>query len=197
MRVHTRLLAPAIRIFNKGVLPVTYTWSHIMEGNGVRCMVTLQFGKGEEFRIASKSKWTVAQALATYYTFSCQLYILIQLQTQRNEVCVLRAHGGGDVQAVAGLSKALCIRGPADRSISRKVTCPASQLANIQVTGKTPQYDMASAVERIVIPMVSLYSRKIHQKSKLQYVLCIYVREAVIGRLALPKREVIATCLVF
>ena len=37
-------------------------------------------------------------------------------------------------------------------------------------TGKTPQYDMASAAERIVIPMVSLYSGfvcKIHQKSKL------------------------------
>ena len=54
-------------------------------------------------------------------------------------------------------------------------------------TGKTPQYDMASAAEHIVIPMVSLYSGfvcKIHQKSKLQYVLCIYVREAVIGPLA-------------
>ena len=43
---------------NKGVLPATYIWSHIKEGNGVKHQdleVVSQFSRGEEFRIASKS----------------------------------------------------------------------------------------------------------------------------------------------
>ena len=44
--------------FNKCVLPITHIWSHIKEGNGVKHQdleVILQFGREDEFRIASKS----------------------------------------------------------------------------------------------------------------------------------------------
>jgi len=43
--------------FNKGMLPVTYIWSHIKEGDGVKHQyleVISQFGEGGKFRIASK-----------------------------------------------------------------------------------------------------------------------------------------------
>ena len=58
MGVYTLTGVGCKKDFNEGVLPVAHIWSHIKEGNGVKHQdleVILQFGSGEEFRIASKS----------------------------------------------------------------------------------------------------------------------------------------------
>ena len=59
---------------------------------------------------------------------------------------------------------------PDQRVAAGKIWRRKDKPRNFSSTGKTPQYDMGFAAERIVIPKVSLYSRfvcKIHQKSKL------------------------------
>ena len=58
MGVYTLAGAGCKKDFNEGVLLVTYIWSHIKEGNGVKHQdleVMSQFGEREEFSIALKS----------------------------------------------------------------------------------------------------------------------------------------------